>query len=110
MYGNNPHPAIVIDPKFRVRTERCESCLYRAKYPRQTRERILADVAERDGFVQCHNHDQSKHVCCNGYFLAAGERGGTPVQLAIRLTEAGMTAIEWVTPEMYLVSGDEEEE
>lgn len=89
------------DHKFRLRSERCESCLYRVKYEKKTRDRILGDAEAMDGFVQCHCHDLAAHVCCRGYYDAVGENGCTAVQLAIRFSRRGLDVIEIVTPEMY---------
>lgn len=99
-----------LDHKFRLRTERCESCLYRLKYPRQTRDRILGDADAIDGFVQCHSHDLGAHVCCRGYYDAVGEQGCTAVQLAIRLSRRGLDVIEHVTPEMYPPPEDQDDD
>lgn len=86
---------------FRVRSEKCESCLYVLKYPKETRDGIMGDVERSDGFVQCHNHDLAAHVCCRGYWDAVGDSGGSPVQIAWRFHQAGADVIEWVPPDRY---------
>lgn len=96
--------------KFRLRTERCETCLYRLHYDKVTRDRVLGDVKEADGYVQCYSHDLGAHVCCRGYWDAVEDRGGTPVQIAWRLHAAGFDVIEHVSPEMYPRDYDAEEE
>lgn len=90
-----------LDHKFRVRTERCASCLYRLRYDKQTRDRVLGEAERMDGFVQCHSHDLAAHVCCAGYYDAVGEGGCTAVQLAKRLDRAGVDVIEHVAPGDY---------
>lgn len=105
-----PGAASPLDHKFRLRTERCESCIYRVKYDKRTRDRILGDCEARDAYVQCHSHDLGAQVCCAGYYNAVGESGCTAVQLAIRLTRLGLDVIEHVTPEMYPPTGDEEDD
>lgn len=101
------------DHKLRVRTERCDSCLYRLHYDKRTRDRILGDAERMDGFVQCHAHDLRAHVCCRGYFDAVGENGCSGVQIAIRLRRAGLDVIEDVAPTDYpqpLDDGDEDDD
>lgn len=95
------------DHKLRVRTERCDTCLYRLRYDKRTRERILGDAERMDGFVQCHAHDLRAHVCCAGYYNTVGESGCTAVQMAIRFGRMGVDVIEHVTPEMYPCTDDE---
>lgn len=87
--------------KFRLRTEKCATCLYALKYDRATRERILGDVEASDGYVRCHSHDLRAHVCCRGYWDAVRDRGGTPVQIAWRLDRMGLNVVEAVGPGMY---------
>lgn len=55
-----------------VCAERCSTCLYRLKYCRQTRERILGDVARLDTFVACHYVPGGKTVC-RGFYDADDE-------------------------------------
>jgi hypothetical protein len=91
---------------LRVRTEKCESCLYALKYPKRTRERILSDVSQNGTAVKCHLHNLDAGVLCNGYWTTVGENGTDLIQIAIRLhrisEEEGVGGIvEWVTPEMY---------
>lgn len=81
---------------IRVRTERCDTCIFRVKYPPETRERVLGGAAREDTFVQCHKHDPEAHVVCGGYYKAIGEAGCTVVQIAIRLERAGRRVVEWV--------------
>lgn len=99
-----------LDHKFRLRTERCASCLYRLHYDKQTRDRVLGEAARIDGFVQCHSHDLAAHVCCRGYYEAVGEGGCTAVQLAIRLDRAGLDVIEHVAPGDYPVPENDEDD
>lgn len=95
---------------FRVREEKCETCLYAVRYPKQTRDRILGEVERMDGYVRCHSHAGSANVCCRGYFDAVGENGGSVVQIAIRLERAGSRVIEHVPPDRYPPSDDDDEE
>lgn len=95
---------------FRVRADRCDSCLYRLRYPRRTRDRVLGDAAANDGYVSCHKHSQEHPVCCNGYWHQVGEQGCTVVQIAIRLDRAGLVPVEWVTDGMYPPEPEEDEE
>lgn len=96
---------------FRVRTAKCDTCLYAVAYPKETRDRILGQVEADDSFVKCHAHDLAANVCCHGYWTSVGQRGGTPVQLAIRFDLLGVPVVEWVGPEMYPPpDGDEEED
>lgn len=67
--------------------------MYRLHYDRATRERILGEVAERDGFVQCHKHDLHAAVICRGYYEAVGRRGGAALRLAFALQDIGLTDI-----------------
>lgn len=87
--------------KFRVRSERCPTCLYAVRYPKATRDRILGEVARNDSYVQCHGHDGAAHVCCRGYWDAVGDGGGTSVQIAWRLDRLGLDVVEWVPPGAY---------
>ena len=87
--------------RFRVREERCESCLYRLPYEKRTRDAILEEVERNDSYVQCHGHDRAANVCCRGYWDAVEDRGGTPVQLAWRFWKGGMDVIEFVGPDDY---------
>lgn len=68
---------------LRVCAERCSTCLYRLKYCRQTRARILGDVARLDTFVVCHSVGGSKTVCRG--FYDADDEACTVMQLAKRL-------------------------
>jgi hypothetical protein len=95
---------------FRVRGEKCDTCLYAIKYPKSTRDRILGDVAANDGYVQCHNHDRAARVCCRGYWDAVGEDGESVVQMALRFERMGMDVVEYVQPNQYPPSDDDDEE
>ncbi len=95
---------------FRVRKDRCSTCLFRLHYDKQTRDRVMGEAREKDGFVQCHKHDRDAKVCCYGYYTAVGERGCTIVQLAIRFERMGQEVVEWVGDGDYPVGDDDDEE
>lgn len=70
---------------IKVAEERCSSCLYRLKYDRRTRERILAEVAEKDTYVACHNSlKEYPGTVCRGFY-DANDEACTALQLAKRL-------------------------
>ncbi len=99
------------DGRFPVRTEKCDSCLYRLKYDRKTRARVLGDAAAKDGYVSCHCHARDEAVCCRGYYDAVGEAGGTPLQLALRLERLMPgRVIRWVEPGELPPRDDEEDD
>jgi len=69
----------------KVAEERCSSCLYRLKYDRTTRERILREVESKDTYVACHNSADGKtDTVCRGFYDADDE-ACTVLQLAKRL-------------------------
>jgi hypothetical protein len=90
---------------FRVRREKCPTCLYRLHYDRGTRERVLGDAAAMDGYVGCHYHE---NVCCRGYYDAVGENGCTAVQLAIRFERMGFP-VELVDDGQYPKEDDDDD-
>jgi hypothetical protein len=62
---------------FQVRHERCDTCVFRLKYPAETRRRLFADVARSDGYVACHKYttedeetgeEIDSRVCCKGFY------------------------------------------
>lgn len=90
-----------------MRSERCSSCLFRLRYDKQTRDRVMGDAEAADGFIQCHKHAKGARVCCRGYYDSIGENGCTAVQLAIRFERMGMRVVEWVPPDAYPPTDDE---
>src|SRR4051794_38439150 len=57
--------------------DRCETCVYRMKYPKETRERLFGDVTPHDSYVSCHQYsteddetgdDVPSDVCCAGFY------------------------------------------
>lgn len=56
---------------LQVCKERCNSCLYRLKYDRQTRNRILNEVTRNDTYVACHNMPEG--TVCRGFYDANDE-------------------------------------
>lgn len=65
---------------MKVRHDRCDTCLFRLKYPREIRERILGEVEREDSFVACHKYptpdDEEEEeggrprgeVMCHGFY------------------------------------------
>jgi len=86
--------------KTRIRNERCDTCLYRLKYPQQTRRRILADVERSQGYVQCHKHEDG--VVCRGFYddLPRAE-GNTWLRLTRHMAAEGKDIIELVADGQY---------
>lgn len=41
---------------MRVRYDRCATCIFRVKYPKETRDRVFGDVERLDSYVACHSH------------------------------------------------------
>lgn len=98
------------NPVFRVCADRCDTCVFRLHYDKETRDALFGEVERNDSYVQCHAHADSAAVCCRGYWDAFGDSGGTPVQLAWRFEKMGIPLVEWVGPDEYPPGDDDAED
>lgn len=62
---------------FQVAMDRCDTCVFRVRYDKRTRDRLFADVQSNDSFVSCHkfSHEDEEtgemidsNVCCAGQY------------------------------------------